>query len=220
MFMLYESMVWICLFRSSGIPVPRCGAVHAPHFFFNNQPKKQLMRKIKLYIAVSMDGYIADINGELDWLTDYPINKEFNYGYDNFYQSVDTVIMGGKTFRDILNMDVNYPYRDKHSYIISRTNGFPTTLKDINFISKDIMDSIFALKGKEGKDIWLVGGGQVLSLFMESKLVDEMILTYIPKILGDGIPLFPKMKNESKWKLTKSQSYINGVISIEYQKIN
>lgn len=178
------------------------------------------MRKIKLYIAVSMDGYIADINGELDWLTDYPINKEFNYGYDEFYQSVDTVIMGGKTFRDILNMDVIYPYRDKHSYIISRTNGFPTTLKDINFISKDIMDSIFALKSKEGKDIWLVGGGQVLSLLMESKLVDEMIITYIPKILGDGIPLFPKMKNESEWKLTKSQSYTNGVISIEYLKIN
>lgn len=177
------------------------------------------MRKIKLYIAATLDGYIADINGELDWLTDFPINAEFNYGYDEFYESVDSVIMGGKTFRDILNMDVMYPYKDKVSYVVSRSDNFPTSLKNINFISTDIIKTIFSLKTQQGKDIWLVGGGKMVSMLLENDLVDEMVITHIPKILGDGIPLFAKINNESSWQLTKNTSYPNGVISTEYQKI-
>lgn len=68
------------------------------------------MRKIKLYIAASIDGYIADINGELDWFSNYPITPELNYGYDEFFNSVDTVIMGGHTYRDIVNLQHNVYY--------------------------------------------------------------------------------------------------------------
>lgn len=178
------------------------------------------MRKIKLYIAASIDGYIADINGELDWLKDYPINSDYNYGYDDFFESVDSVIMGGKTFRDILNMDISYPYKEKTTYIVSHTNNFPTSIKNIEFISDKIAEKIFSLKRQNGKDIWLVGGGQLISMLINHNLVDEMKITYIPKLLGGGIPLFPKMTKETKWQLTNNQSYKNGVVSIEYQKIS
>ena len=93
------------------------------------------MRKIKLYIAASIDGYIAGPDGELDWLSDYPITPKLNYGYKDFFDSIDTVIMGGRTYRDILNMDVVYPYKDKKSYIITR-NAINTPKEDIIYIWK------------------------------------------------------------------------------------
>lgn len=175
------------------------------------------MRKIKLYIACSIDGYIARPDGELDWLSDYPITPEHNYGYDDFYKSVDTVILGGKTFRAILNMDAMYTYRDKTSFVITRNVNFPKTSENINYISNDIIETIEALKNQDGKDIWLVGGGQILSMLLDSNLIDEMTITTIPTILGNGIPLFPLMQKESKWTLRNTQSYPNGVVTSDYQ---
>jgi len=177
------------------------------------------MRKIKLYIAASMDGYIADPDGGLDWLSGYPITPELNYGYDEFFNSVDSVIMGGRTYRDILNMDVIYPYKDKTSYIITRNKDSHTSLNNVQFLSDNIIETISSLKEQQGKDIWLVGGGEIISILLDNNLVDEMTITHIPKILGDGISLFPKMKVESNWKSLNSQSYSNGVLSIEYQRI-
>lgn len=178
------------------------------------------MRKIKLYIATSIDGYIAYSDGGLDWLSEYPITPEYNYGYNDFYESIDSVIMGGKSYRDILNMDVIYPYKDKTSYIITRNTNSKTAIENIQFFSENIIEIISSLKKQQGKDIWLVGGGEIISMLLDQGLVDEMIITYIPKILGDGIPLFPKMKNESKWKLLNSKAYDNGVLTIAYQIIN
>lgn len=174
------------------------------------------MRKIRLYIAVSIDGYIAGPDGELDWLSDYPITPELNYGYKDFFESIDTVIMGGRTYRDILNMGVIYPYKDKTSYIITR-NAFKSSKEDIIYITNNIEDNISELKKREGKDIWLVGGGEIVSLFLNQNWIDEMIITYIPILLGEGIRLFPNKAKESKWSLIQSQAFINGVVQTRYQ---
>ena len=174
------------------------------------------MRKIKLYIAASIDGYIAGPDGELDWLSDYPITPELNYGYEDFFESIDTVIMGGRTYRDILNMDVVYPYKNKISYIITR-NTINSTKENIIYITNNIEDNISELKKEEGKDIWLVGGGEIVSLFLNQNWIDEMIITYIPILLGEGIRLFPNKAKESKWSLIQSQAFINGVVQTRYQ---
>lgn len=77
------------------------------------------MKKIKLYIAASLDGYIARHDGDLDWLIeDYPITPDCNYGYNDFFESIDTVIMGGRTYRDIICMDAVWPYKDKTTYVV------------------------------------------------------------------------------------------------------
>lgn len=175
------------------------------------------MRKVKLYIAASIDGYIACPDGSLDWLSKYPITSEQNYGYDDFFESVDSVIMGGKTYRDILNMDVIYPYKDKTSYIITQ-NKTNTKKENIHFITDNVIETISKLKKKEGKDIWLVGGGEIIAMFLEHDLIDEMIITIIPTILGAGIPLFPKMNQESSWYLINNQACKNSVLQVEYQK--
>lgn len=177
------------------------------------------MRKIKLYIAASIDGYIAYSDGGLDWLSEYPITAEYNYGYNDFYESIDSVIMGGKSYRDILNMDVIYPYKDKTSYVITRNTNSKISIENVQFLSDNIIETVSSLKKQDGKDIWLVGGGEIISMLLDQGLVDEMIITYIPKVLGDGIPLFPKIMNESKWQLLNSKSHNNGVVTIDYQLI-
>lgn len=175
------------------------------------------MRKIKLYIAASIDGYIADIDGGLDWLSAYPITSELNYGYDEFFNSVDSVIMGGRTYRDILNMDVIYPYKDKISYIITR-NKINSPKENIHFISENIIETVLDLKNKEGKDIWLVGGGKIISMLLDNDLIDKMIITIIPIMLGSGIPLFPNIAKESTWKLHNTNSYNNNALQVEYHR--
>lgn len=174
------------------------------------------MRKIKLYIAASIDGYIAGNDGDLDWLTEYPINSETNYGYDDFYKSVDTVIMGGRTYRDILNMDVVWPYKDKITYVITHN---PIESKgNIRFISDNIIETILQLQKDEGKDIWLVGGGKLITILLNQEMIDEMIITTIPVIIGSGVSLFPPTPKESQWELANSESYKNGVIQTTYIK--
>ncbi|MFQ9317661.1 dihydrofolate reductase family protein [Dysgonomonas mossii] len=175
------------------------------------------MKKIKLYIAASIDGYIADIEGGLDWLSEYPITSELNYGYDKFFDSVDTVILGGRTYRDILNMDVIYPYKDKISYVITR-NKMNNPKENIHFISENITETVSELKKQEGKAIWLVGGSEVIAILLDNDLIDEMIITTIPVILGSGIPLFPNTSKESAWQLHNTHSYSNNILQVEYHK--
>ena len=174
------------------------------------------MKKIKLYIAVSLDGYIARSNGDIDWLTEYPINSETNYGYNEFYKSIDTVIMGGRTYRDILCMDVIFPYKDKTTYVVTRN---PLSEKEnIHFVTDNIIDTVLNLREKEGQDIWLVGGGELITMLLNKDLIDEMVITYIPVILGNGISLFPNSPKESKWKLGNSIQFTNGVLQAIYTR--
>ena len=97
--------------------------------------------------------------------------------------------MGGRTYRDILGMDVIWPYKTKTSYIF--THNSIKTNENIQFIAGDIIEKIFQLREENGKDIWLVGGGEIISILLNHDLVDEMIITIIPVILGNGVPLFP-----------------------------
>ena len=176
------------------------------------------MRKITLYITTSIDGYIARENGDLDWLMKYPINAETNYGYDRFYESVNTVIMGGQTYRDILSMDVLWPYKDKTAYVITRNEMRPKD--NVRFITENIIEIIDGLRKGEGKekDIWLVGGGRLVTILLNNDMVDEMIITVVPIVLGGGIPLFPDDPKESRWSIKGNETYSNGVIQITYKK--
>jgi len=172
------------------------------------------MKKIKLYIAASIDGYIARNDGDLDWLTEFPNPEKTDYGYKEFFESVDTVVMGGRTYRDILSMDVLWPYKDKATYVITRN---PMNEREkIHFISENVIESLSELREQSGKDIWLVGGGKLTTMLLNENMIDEMIITTIPVILGNGISLFPDSPKESKWSLQRTESYGNGVMQATY----
>lgn len=176
------------------------------------------MKKIILYIAASLDGRIAEPDGGIEWLSEFPITEEMNYGYKKFMASIGTIIMGGRSWRELSNMDAMGEYANKEIYVVSRHDwGKKENLK---FITENVTECITALRNEPGKDIWLFGGGELVSMLLATDLVDEMQIAYIPVILGKGVLLFPEQPKESKWELTGSVTYDSGVLAVKYQKNN
>lgn len=176
------------------------------------------MKKIILYIAASLDGRIAEPDGGLDWLTEFPNPEKTDYGYKDLLASVDTVIMGGNTYRELLNMDVIWPYKQQKSYVVTRGWTEKATAENVHFITDDVIKNISALRNEPNKDIWLVGGGELISMLLAADLVDEIRITYFPVILGKGIPLFMEQPKKSKWVLSNNKQYKNNVFSVTYKK--
>lgn len=162
-------------------------------------------RKIILFIAMTLDGYIARKNGDIDWLQDAEIQGEGDNGYSDFYQTIDTVLMGKKTYEHVMSLVDVYPYPDKKSYVFSRSKQKSGPF--IEFIDEDIKHFIQKLKQQKGENIWLVGGGELVDSFLRKKLVDEMIITVIPILLGGGIPLFQHPIPENKLDLKGTVQY-------------
>lgn len=176
------------------------------------------MKKIILYIAASLDQRIAEPDGGIEWLSEFPFIEELNHGYKEFIASIDTIVMGGRSWRELSNMDAMGAYTDKAVYVVSHQNWGEK--KNIKFITENVIETISELRNQEGKDIWLFGGGELVSMLLAADLIDEMQITYIPVILGKGVPLFPKQPKESKWELSGSKQYVNGTIQVVYKKSN
>lgn len=174
------------------------------------------MKKIILYIATSIDGRIAEPDGDMEWLSGFPITEEMNYGYKDFFASIDTILMGGRSWREMSNMDAMGAYANKNIYVVSHHNWGEK--ENIKFITENIIERITALRNESGKDIWLFGGGELISILLAADLVDEMQIAYIPVILGQGIPLFFEQPKESKWKIGATNVYDSGVLKVDYQK--
>lgn len=146
-------------------------------------------KKVVLYIAVSLDGYIARMDGSVDWLFDVEGDGGDN-GYSEFYRTVGTVVMGRLTYDEVLKLADEFPYADKPCYVLSRTEPTPTS--HVTFTNEILNTLIPRLKANSEGDVWLVGGGQLVAAFLEAGLLDELHITVTPKILGEGIPLFPQ----------------------------
>ena len=174
------------------------------------------MRKIVLYIASSLDGYIARKNGEVDWLDDFNDTGE-DYGYYKFYDSIDVTLMGNKTYKTSMSLG-DFPYKDKKNYVFTKQNILPQA-DYVEFINNNIVSFTNDLKSHKGKDIWLIGGTQINELFFNNEIIDELILTVMPVTLGNGIPLFTKSAKQLKFKLNKNNSYAKGVVQLHYSII-
>ena len=175
------------------------------------------MRKVKVYIACSLDGYIAKEDNNLDWLTELPNPDQSDFGYTAFYDSVDTVMMGRKTYNEVLGFDVPWPYAGKQTYVFSRSAG-PEKDEYVSFFSGDLKTFVQALKKEAGKDIWMVGGGLLICSFLDLDLIDEMIISIVPTLLGAGLPLFPGHPKESHWELIGNESFKNGLVNLHYRR--
>ena len=177
------------------------------------------MRKIKLYIAVSLDGFIASPSGDVDWLNEIPNPHGTDHGYKELIESVDIVLMGGNTYHQIINFGVQWPYKDKTTYVIARHDTNILKEEDIHFLTEEFHKTLVSLKAEDGKDIWLVGGGELTTMLLNRNLIDEMRLCLVPMLLGKGIPLFPNNPLKSKWTLKESKSYDTGLVVNTYEKI-
>jgi dihydrofolate reductase len=174
------------------------------------------MPKIRLYIACSLDGYIAREDGSIDWLTEYENNSETDYGYSEFYESIGSVLMGRKTYEQVLGFG-NWPYGEKKSYVFTRQKAPLRLEKNVEFVSEDIGKFVHNLKENTEDDIWLVGGSQLIKIFLEENLVQDMIVFVVPVILGSGIPLFDHIGKEIRLKTGRIEKYENGLVRLEYK---
>jgi dihydrofolate reductase len=172
-------------------------------------------RNIILYIATSLDGYIAKGNGAIDWLGGNGDDPNIDNGYENFYSTIDTVVIGKTTYVQIINelSPENWVYEGKKCYVA-------TTKKcDLDgraeFISEDVAGFIKNLKKQQGKDIWLVGGGKLIDQFIKQNLIDKYIITIMPIILGDGIPLYLNNNPEIKLILVETKM-VDGMVELSY----
>lgn len=169
------------------------------------------MRKIKLFIAQSLDGFIARADGQVDWLF-----TDDDYGYHEFYASIDTTLMGRRTYEELAAFGGDFPYPEKTNFVLTR-NPELTNNSDVTFISVDAVTFVNKLKAQEGGDIWLIGGGQLNAGLLNAGLIDEMILSVHPIILGEGIPLFAHGTGEAHFQLLGGQVFPSGLVQFTYQ---
>lgn len=167
------------------------------------------MRKVVLFIATSLDGYIARTSGDIGWLF-----TDQDYGYTDFLASIDTIIMGRRTYEQALSFG-EYPYKDKQGFVFSRTHKEEKD-EHVTFISGDIAGFVEGLKRDTGKNIWLVGGSQVIHSCMGHDLIDEFIISVHPIILGDGIPLFRAPLPERKLNFLHCRTFDTGLVQLTY----
>lgn len=173
------------------------------------------MRKIILYIATSLDSFIARTDGSIDFLDALapPSNTE-DYGYNTLLGQIDSTLMGRKTYDSIMAMDMPFPYPDKKNYVFSRTQQQPS-LDFVRWINDDVVNFVKNLKQQEGKDIWLIGGGTINTLLLNAQLIDEIQLALVPIFLGEGIPLFEKPLRESTFAINKVKHCHTGLIMLQ-----
>ena len=175
------------------------------------------MRKAVLFIAVSVDGYIADRRGGVDWLAGQGDNGEGGDTYSEFVKTVDTVVMGWRTYRQVvteLSPDT-WVYSGLMTYVVTH-RVLPST-EDIRFVRESPADLVRNLKEQGGKSIWICGGASIAQQLLEAELVDRLHLSVIPTMLGAGIPLFGALRTEQKLKLLQVRSS-NGIIEAIYEK--
>lgn len=165
--------------------------------------KDQSKHRIILFIAISLDGYIADQQGNVEWLEQ--IEGEGDNGYSNFIEQIDTIFMGRHTYEVIQGFDMPFPYPDKKCYVFSRSSH-PAD-EYVTYVQQELSSWVPQQLTQAGKHIWLMGGGQLVHEFLQHDWIDEMIITVAPMMLGSGIPLFPAGYPTSSWVLQDNRSY-------------
>jgi len=173
------------------------------------------MTQVVLYIAASLDGYIARTDGSIDWLSTVEKPGE-DYGYASFYSSIDAVVAGRKTYELGLGFE-EWPYPGKKCFIFT-SRAIASDRSDVEFLSTDVRQGMAKIEAQGFKRVWLVGGGALIRSFLSEALIDEHIVSVIPILLGSGIPLFPPPTPEQKFRLADARHYESGLVQIRYER--
>ena len=176
------------------------------------------MRKVHLFIAMSLDGCIADPQGGVDWLQGQgPAAATDPDPYENFIQNIDTIVMGWNTYHQILTQlspDV-WPYPDQTTYVVTHRDCPDTPL--VRFVQGDPVHLVNMLRQQPGKDIWICGGAQLVRTLVDADWIDRYYITVVPTLLGGGVRLFDPLHRTQELELLFTQTY-NGMVDLVYQR--
>ena len=176
--------------------------------------------KVSVFIATSLDGYIAKPDGSIDWLMDkrYELEGE-DFGYQELYDTCDLLVMGRNSFEKVAGFD-EWPYPGKRVIVLSRTlKVLPKNIDNVELFSGSITELIEMLTMQNSKHIY-IDGGQVIQAFLEEGVVTDMTITTIPILLGEGIKLFGALSKEKHIKLLSAKGYDNGFVQSRYEVLN
>jgi dihydrofolate reductase len=170
--------------------------------------------KISVYIAASIDGYIARKDGGIDWLEYGHIGDE-DYGFKKFIDSIDVLVLGRNTYEVVSGFE-EWPYKGKRVIVLSNT--LEEVREEAELFCGQLTDLTSMLHFEGIQHIW-VDGGITVSKFLEAGLVDEITISIIATVLGSGIPLFSTMNREYKCHLISTQSYPSGLVQLKYEVV-
>jgi dihydrofolate reductase len=171
------------------------------------------MRNVVLGVGISLDGYIARPDGAVDFLF-----MPKDYSMSPFFAKVDTAIMGRKTLDAGLKMSGGtMPRYNMVMYVFSKSRP-PGERDGVVFVNESPVRFVTHLRESRGKDIWLMGGGELARVFLKADLVDRLYLGVVPVLLGEGIPLFPSGFPQRDFKLLENKTYSKGLIALTYER--
>jgi dihydrofolate reductase len=173
---------------------------------------KPSKRNVVLGVGISLDGYIARPNGSVDFLF-----MPKDYSMAPFFATVDTAIMGRKTFEVGLKMGGSFGGSSMTSYVFTQSK--PAEHKGVVFVHQSPEKFMAELRKKPGKNIWHMGGGELGRSFLQADLVDELYLGVVPVLLGEGIPLFPNGFPQRNFSLIENKTFSKGLISLRYKRV-
>jgi dihydrofolate reductase len=171
-------------------------------------------RKIIVHIATSADGYVARPDGNIDWLTRRPAPKGF-YGMPQFMRSVDAKLLGRKTFDLSVEMGANFSADDPH-YVFSRRPPPAFVPAGVEFVAQSIGAFAKRLRDQTGKNIWMMGGGEIIASFLDEGAIDEFVINVVPIFIGEGIPLIAPRHLEVPLNLRSAKAFPDGVVQVHY----
>lgn len=171
------------------------------------------MTEVVYYVACSVDGFIATPDGGVEWLSAFERQDE-DFGYAEFFASIDAMIMGSRTYAKVLEHR-EWPYGDTACWVMSMRRLRPRTQR-ITVTGKEV-DAVLSEVARHGLSrVWLVGGGRLAASFLESGRIDEVIMTVIPVLLGNGIPLFADGQSHRRLRLIGYRQFAAGVVTLRY----
>lgn len=173
--------------------------------------------KITLYIATSVDGYIADAEGGVDWLEEFQeatADDDDIEGFTEFFESVDCLVMGATTYEQVRTFG-EWPYDDKPTYVFTHRDLSPAT-STVTFVDRSVADQTAVLK-QQYDHIWLVGGAHLAQTFVEEHEIDELRLSLVPVLLGGGIRLFAGEHDQQGLRLLESKTHDTGIVEHHYE---
>jgi dihydrofolate reductase len=183
--------------------------------------------KAQYYCAMSLDGYIAESDDTLDWLMKYEGSYEGTGAepggrgnYERYYEGVGALVMGSVTYEFVLDHGGKWPYGGKPTWILSsrdlpQPEGEDVDVRIVNAEVRDLYDEMIAAAGD--RDLWVVGGGNVASQFADEGLLDELLVTVVPVVLGEGKPLFDRRLPGGPMQLTGSRCFDSGMVELRYE---
>jgi dihydrofolate reductase len=171
-------------------------------------------RKITVHIATSADGYIARPDGDLDWLTSRPAPAGF-YGIQAFTQTIDTKVLGRKTYEWSLRMGAKFPSKER-TIVFSRSPRPIDAPPAVEFTDDEIGVFVNRLQESPGKNVWLMGGGEIIASFLDARAIDEFVISVVPVFIGDGIPLIARRHRHVPLALLSTEKFEDGVVQLHY----